>query len=261
MIATKASITGNIIAETGSIGGWTIEKNKLYSGVDNRYVGLSSQSVTDNDITSQYAIWAGNEKPVNANFSVKKDGTVNITKNLNIGNNEALKIDKNGNLFINSGSININEKFQVNKNGQLIAEEAQIEGKITATTLSCNNGTIGGWTIEEDGIFSQKSDPSQPSNTILYSNGDIYSKYGRIGQIDGQTLEEQTVNFGLEALADKNSAGSIVITTLPSLSNQGSQKHIALKSGGSIFLECEGKISFAAQEGFEGLPSTVAIFG
>ena len=261
MIATKANITGNITANSGSIGGWTIEENKLYSGVGSRYVGLSSQSVTDNGIAFEYAIWAGNKEPVNANFSVKKDGTVNITKNLSIGKKigdndiRALTIDKDGNLFINSGTISIgkdennNYKFQVDSSGNITA----------------NSGSIGGWTINtiqssmlgEEKIYKA----IYSKGTQLLEGGYIISgNHNIMGSFPGKGTEE---NFGLQSKAPTNKfTGSIIIST-DSEDNKGKYCNIALYSKRDVYITSteEGTLYFKGFKAIEGLTSTIAVFG
>lgn len=70
-----AYFKGEIDAESGKIGGWTIDDGKLYSGSGTAYVGLNS-SGTENPL---YAIWAGAESPSSAPFYVKRDGTLHAT--------------------------------------------------------------------------------------------------------------------------------------------------------------------------------------
>lgn len=79
-------LTGEITAESGSIGGWTISETSLHSGSDTNYVALSSDS------TSNYRIWAGDTIAEKAPFGVEKDGTVTLTKIRALG-----EPDSNGN--------------------------------------------------------------------------------------------------------------------------------------------------------------------
>lgn len=71
----NAFFSGEIDSSSGNIGGWTITNGMLYSGSGSNYVGLSSR--TDYSASS-YAIWAGDEDPAAAPFSIKDDGSVNI---------------------------------------------------------------------------------------------------------------------------------------------------------------------------------------
>ena len=64
------TISGTIQANAGSIGGWTIDTNRLYAGNTINRVELNS------DANSIYAISAGNETPANAPFYVTKTGVL-----------------------------------------------------------------------------------------------------------------------------------------------------------------------------------------
>ena len=71
-------------ATTGSIGGWTIGENQLYSGNGSSFVALNSSADKD----GLYAIWAGANTPQSAPFSVKRDGTVVAKGNVTIGDED-----------------------------------------------------------------------------------------------------------------------------------------------------------------------------
>lgn len=66
----SAYFRGVMKATEGSIGGWTIADDHLFSGGGSSYVALNAS----NDWNSVYAIWAGAENPNNAPFWVKKNG-------------------------------------------------------------------------------------------------------------------------------------------------------------------------------------------
>lgn len=74
--ANNGTFNGTVNAANGNIGGWTIGTNQLYSGNNNSYVALNSDS------TNTYAIWAGatnaettdNDSTTYAPFSVSKAG-------------------------------------------------------------------------------------------------------------------------------------------------------------------------------------------
>ena len=70
------SLTGEITAKSGSIGGWNIDETStlLYSGEGNKYVALSS------DANQTYSIWAGAEDPSKAAFAVTNEGHVYLEK-------------------------------------------------------------------------------------------------------------------------------------------------------------------------------------
>lgn len=81
-ISAPFSVTraGAIKSVSGSIGGWQLQPNNLYSGSGNGYVALNSaiptQQEVDNHANNAYVMWAGNETAAFAKFSVEKDGSI-----------------------------------------------------------------------------------------------------------------------------------------------------------------------------------------
>jgi hypothetical protein len=63
-------VNGTIEATFGDIGGWTVAAEKLHAGSSTTYVELNA------DAASSYAIFAGNENPASAPFSVTKTGVL-----------------------------------------------------------------------------------------------------------------------------------------------------------------------------------------
>ena len=82
----NAYFRGTMSATKGTIGGWNLAEDKLWSGDDKTYVGLSS-SGNDN-----YAIWAGDETPTNAPFSVDRNGNLKADNGTFGGTLEAAKV-------------------------------------------------------------------------------------------------------------------------------------------------------------------------
>lgn len=68
----KAYFRGGVKATEGSIGGWTLQEDHLYSGDSKTYVALNA-SGTNNPT---YAMWAGGEDPTSAPFSVTRGGNI-----------------------------------------------------------------------------------------------------------------------------------------------------------------------------------------
>lgn len=129
--ATGAVINGTITAAAGShIGGWIIGEHDFHSESSGQtYVALNSQylNTATENDDAYYAIWAGRT-----------------------GGYDAAQ-----------------HTFAVTKTGVLYARNATIKGDITADTLTCNNGTIGGWTIDSNGFRNS-------TNTVyLRSNGSM----------------------------------------------------------------------------------------
>lgn len=129
--ATGAVINGTITAAAGShIGGWIIGEHDFHSESSGQtYVALNSQYVNTatEEDDAYYAMWAGRT----------------------------------------SGYSASQYTFAVTKTGVLYARDATIKGDITADTLTCNDGTIGGWIIDSNGFRNS-------SNTVyLRNNGSM----------------------------------------------------------------------------------------
>jgi len=125
------SIQGDVKAETGSIAGFTIENSKLYTQGDQSYVAI------DGNKNDAYAIWAGDNQPQDAKFSVKKNGelhaesgtiagyTINEDK-LSSGSGTtyvAMDGDQNNDYAFWAGAeAPANAPFSVKKDGTIVAK-------------------------------------------------------------------------------------------------------------------------------------------
>lgn len=259
--ATSATIEGQIFAQTGKIGcssrnssdGWTIEKNKLYSGSGATRVELNS------DKDEEFAIWAGATSSTSAKdsyFAVSKKGSL-YAKQGNIGgwilkskslssNNNKIGMASSGSYVFWSGAntgnpgdtpdfSNSGTYFYVTNGGKLSCKNAEVRGNITADSLECDNGEIGGWTISSNSLrggstylyssgrivcddlncdggniggWTIGEDSISASGTILQSDGNIYTRLGRIGLVEGEDSQGTTYNFGMQATGGN---GSVII--------------------------------------------------
>lgn len=155
---------GSLFSNSGSIGGYTISDNTLIGGSGSNCVGMSSKSGV------QWAFWAGDETAGNAPFHVGHNGALYSTSGKiggwTIGEHllsgGKMKINDEGSISGNHWGItkdgyatftdvyiaNTNsslsaksklldfDSFYVQKNGFMHASDADIEGKITATSGS-----------------------------------------------------------------------------------------------------------------------------
>ena len=196
----------------GKIGGWSINKNYLYSGEGSSFVGLGN--------SGDYRIWAGNADPSKAPFSVKKDGSMNSTSgsigDWEIGTNTISQSHtaSDGKVYTvtlanynndNAGSrilhcaIDGVDTFYVHRNGKLYAKNADIEGKITATsgsftgTINASQGKIGNWTIS-DGKISNGSVTLTSGGTITANN----VSFGNTSKIAGWTVNASSISNGTD---------------------------------------------------------------
>lgn len=168
LIAKKANLSGEITATNGSIAGWTIISNKMYTTGSGKYTGIGKYG-------SAYAFWAGATSNDNGNSAVFKVGhtgkltatDADITGTITATNGKIGRYDITSTyLMTNSGSnasgIGGNQAFwagaedsnsapfRVGYDGVLWAENAVIRGSIETgnlgdegDTVSIINGHIG----------------------------------------------------------------------------------------------------------------------
>lgn len=168
LIAKNANLSGEITATNGSIAGWTITSNKMYTTGSGKYTGIGKYG-------SAYAFWAGATSNDNGNSAVFKVGhtgkltatDADITGTITATNGKIGRYDITSTyLMTNSGSnasgIGGNQAFwagaedsnsapfRVGYDGVLWAENAAIRGSIETgnlgdegDTVSIINGHIG----------------------------------------------------------------------------------------------------------------------
>lgn len=211
-------LNGQMVIEEGSrIANWKVLEDRLYSGSGSSYVGLGT--------SGDYRIWAGNEDPTKAPFSVKADGST-VTSSGSIGGWKvnATTISQvhtatdgkeytvtlsnynndNADSRVLHCATNGTDTFYILRNGKLYAENADIKGKITATS-----GTIGGCTI---------------------SNGTLQIKNANIDTLNVSKLTAGTNNKNITF------SGSITCTNLTATGtiNSGSSINSSTISGSDI---------------------------
>lgn len=168
LIAKNANLSGEITATNGSIAGWTIISNKMYTTGSGKYTGIGKYG-------SAYAFWAGATSNDNGNSAVFKvshtgkltatdadiTGTItatngkigryDITSTYLMTNSESNASGIGGNQAFWAGAEDSNSApFRVGYDGVLWAENAAIRGSIETgnlgdegDTLSIINGHIG----------------------------------------------------------------------------------------------------------------------
>ena len=93
----EAKFKGELMAPVGTIGGFSLDKNKLSCGSGSNYVAIAGNN------TNTYAFWAGHETNSKAPFSIKYDGTMKA----NTGSIGCLTVESNK-LFTNLLEITSN---------------------------------------------------------------------------------------------------------------------------------------------------------
>lgn len=160
LIAKNANLSGEITATNGSIAGWTIISNKMYTTGSGKYTGIGKYG-------SAYAFWAGATSNDNGNSAVFKVGhtgkltatDADITGTITATNGKIGRYDITSTyLMTNSGSnasgIGGNQAFwagaedsnsapfRVGYDGVLWAEDAAIRGSIETGNLGDEGDTV-----------------------------------------------------------------------------------------------------------------------
>lgn len=182
LIAKNANLSGEITATNGSIAGWTIISNKMYTTGSGKYTGIGKYG-------SAYAFWAGATSNDNGNSAVFKVGhtgkltatDADITGTITATNGKIGRYDITSTyLMTNSGSnasgIGGNQAFwagaedsnsapfRVGYDGVLVAENAAIRGSIETGNLGDEGDTVS--------IINGHIGIQGPSNNVeIYSTG------------------------------------------------------------------------------------------
>lgn len=140
MTCSNANVTGVVNATSGTIGNFTLNSNRLYSGQNNYTAGIGVYG-------QDYAFWAGDTTSSNAPFRVDHNGNLTATS-ANIAGTVNAYNGVIGGCNISNGSLQITD---ANISGTLSANK--ISGgtinanNINVTNLSATNitrGSIGG---------------------------------------------------------------------------------------------------------------------
>lgn len=135
--------------------------------------------------------------------------------------NNKFIVSEQGAVDIKSGTLNINNAFQVNTQGKLTATDADISGKITATS-----GQIGNFTItQNNGMYNGKSGRDDSSNGVYVGtngialganskfkvdeNGNLNATAANIqGKFNNQAQDGGSVNMDGGVLTVHNAGGA-----------------------------------------------------
>ena len=182
---------GYITATGGKIGGWEMGATRLYSGSGANYVALDSGTAN-----VDYPIWAGNENPANAPFSVTRGGAIKSTSG-NIGgwtvNNSTLTA---GNITLNSnGSMS---------GGSTHTWSIGTNGAATFNNITANSGTFSGTINASGGTIT-----GNMTVTGTLSGGTISGSTISGGTISGSTISGGSINIG-NGVFSVNSSGRMV---------------------------------------------------
>ena len=246
----RVSRTGSMTATSGSVGGWTLAANLLYSGTGSSYVGLGSS-------TSGYAIWAGDSNASAAPFRVSRSGQLYA---------RGATIDGT----INATSLNIRQ-------GQTtVTVDTYLDNKGYFTQAAHNSfvreyfGTDGIYTnktryLQDDGTISLEALGSDAQAAISKAAGITVDASGKIvlsaltsdvqGTINRAAKIDMDAN-GVIKLSSQNfdalgSSGSVLIT--PTEITIGSNGRINLQAGsfsvasGNFNVDATGNVTITGQ--------------
>ena len=195
LIAKNANLSGEITATKGSIAGWTIISDKMYTTGSGKYTGIGKYG-------SAYAFWAGATSNDNGNSAVFKVGhtgkltatDVDITGIITATSGKIGRYDITETyLMTNSGSNasgiggdqafwagaedSNSAPFRVGYDGSFVAENATIYGTIYGGADSEDGGSKI-W-LDKDGLTMQGVDTSvdiSPYNFNMEFGGSYYLK-------------------------------------------------------------------------------------
>lgn len=263
---------GSLFSNSGSIGGYTIDDNTLIGGSGSNCVGMSSKSGV------QWAFWAGDETAGNAPFHVGHNGALYATKgqiggwtigehklsggNMNINDEGSISgshwnITKDGyatftDVYIanTNSSLSATSKlldfssFYVQKNGFMHASDADIAGKITATS-----GSIAG-NLVTSGINASNI----TSGRLNISDGSGH--YLRMGFGEGDNPFVSGLNVGGYGI-DMHGNGISNVNQLSGVSSITGEGTLSISAGGtsvtggltSDALTVNGRLFFKTNEG------------
>lgn len=195
LYSRNAEIEGKITAFTGEVGGWDIAYNSLTNVYNGYGIGFCNESSAINLIAAGIPVGADDDITTmswaEAPFRVTRDGSVYATKGLIGGWKitssyiDSTVSDSNRRLFLASASDtsdswmgarddNGNYVFVLSKTGKLYASNAEIAGKITATS-----GKIGGFDLNTYSLDCTKDGKRAiiNSNSIGISGNVVFGVY------------------------------------------------------------------------------------
>lgn len=251
----QVNSSGQLFSRSGYIGGYAIADNTLIGGSGSNCVGMSSKSGV------QWAFWAGDETASNAPFHVGHNGELHASKgqiggwtigqhklsggSMNINDEGSISgnhwgITKDGyatftDVYIanTNSSLSATSKlldfssFYVQKNGFMHASDADIAGKITATS-----GSIAG-SLVTSGINASNI----TSGRLNISDGSGH--YLRMGFGEGDNPFVSGLNVGNYGISMKgheiSDIGNMSVTTITTYNTSAVDFNAGLNVSGPLY--------------------------
>ena len=162
--ATNGNFSGIISADSGKIGGANIDNLGIFFNSGSNGWGLWGTTTHDNIV---FHAGSTTSSIGTAPFRVKADGSMYATAGkiaeytINgaqlIGNNVGMSgAAGQGYAFWSGSNTAGSAPFRVGHDGSLVATSASITGNITATTITCTNGTFAGWGVSASGLSGDR---------------------------------------------------------------------------------------------------------
>lgn len=225
LIAKNANLSGEITATNGSIAGWTIISNKMYTTGSGKYTGIGKYG-------SAYAFWAGatsNDNGNSAVFKVSHTGKLtatdaDITGTITATNGKIGRYDITSTyLMTNSGSnasgIGGNQAFwagaedsnsapfRVGYDGSVYCGSFSSEN--SALKLTLNNGYLT-ITDKADGTTAFRVDEDGYTRcTICYAG----NYFGKSMELTGNIVANDLTANGYLYCSEVHSSGAVIIGT------------------------------------------------
>lgn len=223
LIAKNATLSGEITATNGSIAGWTIISNKMYTTGSGKYTGIGKYG-------SAYAFWAGATSNDNGNSAVFKVGhtgkltatDADITGTITATNGKIGRYDITSTyLMTNSGSnasgIGGNQAFwagaedsnsapfRVGYDGSVYCGSFSSES--SALKLTLNNGYLT-ITNKSDGTTAFRVDEDGYTRcTICYAG----NYFGKSMELTGNIVANDLTANGYLYCSEVHSSGAVII--------------------------------------------------
>ena len=223
LIAKNANLSGQITATNGSIAGWTIISNKMYTTGSGKYTGIGKYG-------SAYAFWAGATSNDNGNSAVFKVGhtgkltatDADITGTITATNGKIGRYDITSTyLMTNSGSnasgIGGNQAFwagaedsnsapfRVGYDGSVYCGSFSSEN--SALKLTLNNGYLT-ITDKADGTTAFRVDEDGYTRcTICYAG----NYFGKSMELTGNIVANDLTANGYLYCSEVHSSGAVII--------------------------------------------------
>ena len=194
----NAVIRGNVTANAGSIGGWNVDSDSLYSGTKSSNGNYATSGIT---IGSSGFISA-KEFRLDADGNAYFKGDLNGANIVGVTGRFTGSVTVNGDLTAGATTIYANGQitnggYNLSAAGALTATGANINGTVTTGNLTATGGKIGDWFIDGSNLRSTSATLYGQSQFIsLDPDGGIYSANYVGGSWGSGYYTEVKINYG-----------------------------------------------------------------